>query len=317
MVLTPHPLTKDIAMNSLDQLKKLCRLVADTADISAIEHFQPEEVTTNPTLVRAAVEANQLPRGSLNMDSTSSLLNEANVLLGVRLLHSVPGRVSTEVDARLSFNTPGTIEAARHIVRCYERHGQSREKILVKIAATWEGIEAARILEQEGIHCNMTLIFSLVQALACAQVGATLISPFVGRIYDWHLKKESLAHFQAEHDPGIRAVKEIQKHFRLHGYATQIMAASFRTTEQVKALSDCELLTISPGLLSDLESEYETVQPLILQLLPDHREIPDPMTEKHFRWWMNEDEAATVLLADGIRRFARDIEALEQWFSEA
>lgn len=313
--------------NKLEQLKKYTVIVADTGDIEAIRQFLPQEATTNPSLLLKA--ANMPQYESLVNDAiqwakqqsnlSSQQLHDAAIKLmvnfGSEILKIIPGRVSTEVDARLSFDVQGTIDQAKKIIDLYHQHHIPKERVLIKIAATWEGIQAATQLEKMGIHCNMTLIFSFVQAVKCAESGVTLISPFVGRIYDWHKQKEQ-REFSKEEDPGVLSVKRIFEYYKHFNFKTTIMGASFRNIGQIEALCGCDCLTISPALLSELQASEGELKPqlkagqsssFLQQLSPD---------EKHFRWLLNEDAMATEKLAEGIRLFARDICALEEKLSQ-
>ncbi len=308
--------------NQLDALRQHSVVVADTGDLESIQAYRPTDATTNPTLILAAAgnaQASELIDETIAETSQSDparRMDEAMTRLSVRfgreILQYIPGRVSTEVDARLSFNTRASIDKARELISLYEQAGIERERILIKLAATWEGIEAARVLEAEGIHCNMTLMFSLAQGIACAQAGATLISPFVGRIYDWYRKHEGVEDFAPEEDPGVISVRRIYTWLKKHGYETEVMGASFRKREQVVALAGCDLLTISPALLDELQSSQA---PLTRQLDPETARNSDmtqvKLDEAAFRWQLNEDPMATEKLAEGIRRFAADARKLE------
>lgn len=307
----------------LDQLKQYTTVVADTGDFRQMEEFAPQDATTNPSLILAAaakpeyrpiIESVVEPyrrstlRGAALMDE---LMNKVIVAFGLEILKRVPGRVSSEVDARLSFDTEGTVKKAREIMALYEQAGIPRQRVLIKIASTWEGIQAARQLEQEGIHCNLTLLFSLVQAVACAEAGVRLISPFVGRILDWY-RASTGAEYTAETDPGVLSVRTIYNYYKKFGYPVQIMGASFRNKGEVLALAGCDLLTISPGLLAELAADDSPVLP---QLSPEAAKASDieriPADEKSFRFLFNEDAMATEKTAEGIRRFAADIRKLE------
>ena len=307
----------------LDQLKQYTTVVADTGDFRQMEEFAPQDATTNPSLILAAaakpeyrpiIEAVVEPyrrsslRGAALMDE---LMNKVIVAFGLEILKRVPGRVSSEVDARLSFDTEGTVKKAREIMALYEQAGIPRQRVLIKIASTWEGIRAARQLEQEGIHCNLTLLFSLVQAVACAEAGVRLILPFVGRILDWY-RASTGAEYTAETDPGVLSVRTIYNYYKKFGYPVQIMGASFRNKGEVLALAGCDLLTISPNLLAELAADDAPVQPM---LSPEAAKASDieriPADEKSFRFLFNEDAMATEKTAEGIRRFAADIRKLE------
>ncbi|WP_395697377.1 transaldolase [Methylocella sp.] len=310
--------------SKLDQLKSMTTVVADTGDMESIRTFAPVDATTNPTLI---LKAAQLPayeplvaeavawgrgRGRL----TSEVADRLAVNFGEELTKIVPGRVSTEVDADLSFDVEGTIEKARAIIAEYARRGVGRERILIKIAATWEGIRAARVLQEEGIDCNMTLVFSLAQAVACADAGAFLISPFVGRILDWHVKATG-ASFTPETDPGVASVRQIYEYYKAHGVATIVMGASFRNAGEIEALAGCDRLTIAPQLLDELA---RASGPLPRRLTPNIPADRAParlnLDEKTFRLLLNEDAMASEKLAEGIRQFSRDLRALRDLVSQ-
>jgi transaldolase len=310
-------------MNQLDQLKQFTTVVADTGDFESIRQFSPQDATTNPSLIFKAVsqpeyaplldqavaerEGANLPRAELICDIIDDLLT----IFGEKILQIVPGRVSTEVDARLSFDTPATIEKARKLIGLYEKRGVSKERVLIKIASTWEGIRAAEVLHQDGINCNLTLLFSLPQAIACAEAKVRLISPFVGRIYDWY-KAKTGQEYTGANDPGVQSVRVIYNYFKKFGYETQVMGASFRNTSQILELAGCDLLTISPDLLADLQGADGVVA---RQLSLEEAKASDiarvPMDEKTFRWMLNEDAMGTEKLAEGIRKFTEDIIKLE------
>lgn len=315
-------------MNLLEQLKTYTKVVADTGDFESIINYKPLDATTNPSLIFAAsqqekyqhliLDAIQYAKKS-HVDKSQQLklaLDKLSVNFGIKILEIVPGRVSTEVDARLSFDTVGTIERARDLIALYEKEGISRERILIKIASTWEGIEAAKILEKEGIHCNLTLLFSLVQAIACAEAQVTLISPFVGRILDWY-KKEGFSFNSPSEDPGVKSVVSIYNYYKKFDYPTQIMGASFRNIQQIIELAGCDLLTISPTLLKELE---QTEGILERKLDPEKAKSIDiqriTIDEKIFRWMLNEDAMATEKLAEGIRNFTKDLRKLENKIAE-
>lgn len=301
----------------LDQLKSVTKVVADSGDFQSIKEFQPRDATTNPSLILKAAE---LAEYQPLIDETlkggvadvSDALDRIAVRFGVEILQVVPGRVSTEVDARLSFDTASSVSRGRRLIELYEAHGVDRNRILIKLASTWEGIQAGIQLEQEGIHCNMTLLFSLAQAVACGEGGATLISPFVGRILDWY-KANTDETFTATNDPGVASVTEIYTCFKQRGIGTEVMGASFRNVGQITELAGGDLLTISPGLLEELE---QMTGDLPTRLSPDAAqaaaavELSD-IDEATFRWQMNEDAMATDKLSDGIRRFAADQRKLE------
>ncbi len=315
-------------MNYLEQLKKYTKVVADTGDFASIAAYKPADATTNPSLIYAA---SQDPKYSGLIDEAiayaKSLACDKKDLLhcamdrlavnfGLKILEIVPGRVSTEVDARLSFDTEATIRKAHELIDLYEKAGISRERILIKIASTWEGINAAEQLEKEGIHCNLTLLFSMVQAVRCAEAKVTLISPFVGRILDWHKKDRGVASIPAPEDPGVQSVTAIYHYYKKFGYNTTVMGASFRNMDEITELAGCDALTISPALLQQLES---TQGELPIKLKPiDSAKMdisPVEMNEKIFRWLMNEDAMATEKLAEGIRKFTEDLIKLENKIS--
>ena len=305
-------------MNQLKQLKQYTTVVADTGDFHAMETFQPQDATTNPSLILKAVQKPeyqplleqtvQAHRGK----SSSEIIDHLLVAFGLKILAIIPGRVSTETDARLSFDTEGTIAKARQLISLYEAAGMKRERVLIKIASTWEGICAARVLQQEGIRCNMTLLFSLPQAIACAEAGAQLISPFVGRIYDWY-KKASGTDYSGADDPGVQSVQRIYTYYKKFGYTTEVMGASFRNTSQILELAGCDLLTISPELLKSLS---ESEAPITRKLSSEQAVRADiekiSLDEKAFRLALNEDAMATEKLAEGIRLFCTDSVKLEK-----
>lgn len=295
-------------MSKLKQLKEYTVIVADTGELEAIKKFKPQDATTNPSLVLKAVEGGHydaligecMAKGDSFEDGIDRLITR----IGQEILKEVPGYVSTEVDARLSFDTEATLTKARRLIELYEADGWSRDRILIKIASTWEGIQAARVLQQEGIRCNMTLLFAMEQAQACADANATLISPFVGRILDWY-KKDTGQDYTAETDPGVVSVKEIYNHYKHYGYDTIVMGASFRNTGEIEALAGCDRLTISPALLEVLSQDEG---PLERTLQPErgNSERPAPISEAAFRLSMNNNPMATEKLAEGIRKFIED-----------
>jgi transaldolase len=294
-------------MTQLESLRKHSLVVADTGDIDAVARWKPQDATTNPSLLLTSAED---PRFRHLMDRD---MDRVFVNFGCEILKHIPGRVSTEVDARLSFDTAKSIEKARRFVSLYEKAGVTRERVLIKLASTWEGIKAAQELEREGIHCNMTLLFSFAQAVACADAGVTLISPFVGRIYDWHRLQRKVEDIPVEEDPGVASVVRIYNYYKKHGYKTQVMGASFRKTGQILALAGCDLLTIAPDLLKKLSDVRADVP---RQLSPDTAQRSDlpkiTLDEKTFRWEHNQDAMATDKLAEGIRRFDADARKLEK-----
>ena len=293
--------------NQLESLKTHSLVVADTGDIEAVARWKPQDATTNPSLLLTSAED---PRFRHLMDRD---VDRVFVNFGCEILKHIPGRVSTEVDARLSFDTAKSIEKARRFISLYEEAGVKRSRVLIKLASTWEGIKAAEKLEREGIHCNMTLLFSFAQAVACADAGVTLISPFVGRIYDWYRQQRKVEDIEISEDPGVASVARIYTYYKKHGYQTQVMGASFRKTGQILALAGCDLLTIAPDLLEKL-SKAEGEVPR--KLSPESAKRSDvqkiAMDEKAFRWMHNEDAMATDKLAEGIRRFDADARKLEK-----
>jgi transaldolase len=310
-------------MNKLDELRKMTTIVADSGDIEAIKREKPTDATTNPSLIFAAVNMpayQHLLDDALKFaaaqpvsdrEKLSIALDKVTVNFGIEILKDVPGRVSTEVDARLSFDTEGSIGKAHYLISLYKQAGIDPKRVLIKLASTWEGTRAAAVLEKEGIHCNMTLMFSLPQAIACAEVDATLISPFVGRIFDWHKKSEGKDFAPAE-DPGVLSVKQIYQYYKKFGYKTQIMGASFRNAGEILELAGCDLLTIAPKLIDELRSTEGTVE---RKLDPEKAKAADiqklSMDEKTFRWLFNENAMAVEKLAEGIRNFGKDIVKLE------
>ncbi len=313
-------------MNQLDQLKAITTVVADTGDIEAIREYLPTDATTNPSLIFAAAQKpeyryliqksiNEMPKEAMNEEARRSLLlDHIFVNFGLEILKLVPGRVSTEIDARLSFDTEASIAKARSLISLYESHGVPRKRILIKLASTWEGIRAAEVLEMEGIHCNMTLIFSLAQAIACAEAKATLISPFVGRILDWYKKNTGTTSYPPAEDPGVLSVKAIYNYLKKFGFKTVVMGASFRNKDQIIELAGCDLLTISPQLLQELSNSKEP----ITQKLSVEKAKADPISrielnESEFRYRFNEDPMAVDKLAEGIRVFAKDAIKLQDY----
>jgi len=312
-------------MNTLAQLKQFTKVVADTGDFESMRQFKPVDATTNPSLIYASANDPQYAplmdeaisfatkSARSKQEKLSLCLDKLAVNFGLEILKIVPGRVSTEVDARLSFDTQATIDKARHLIAMYESAGIDRKRILIKIAATWEGIRAAEILEKEGIHCNLTLLFSKVQAIACAEAGVQLISPFVGRILDWHKANRKVDHIPAIEDPGVLSVTEIYNYYKKFGHKTEVMGASFRNIDEIIELAGCDLLTISPNLLAELESKQTSIQPRLTKenamASAEEKISPD---EQQFRWLLNEDAMATEKLAEGIRKFAADLVKLEK-----
>jgi len=314
-------------MTLLESLKKYTTVVADTGDIQAIAHHRPQDATTNPSLLYHAAqmpeyrhlvdEAAELAQehGGDHQAMAEEFIDQLFVLFGSEILKVVPGRVSTEVAASLSFDSPGTVAKARKLISLYEKKGVGRERILIKIASTWEGIQAAAMLEEEGIHCNLTLLFSFAQAVACAEAEVTLISPFVGRIYDWYKKEEGGKEILPDQDPGVASVTRIYNYYKKYGYKTQVMGASFRNMNQIVRLAGSDLLTISPDLLDQLEKTEGTLERKLdpAKAAAANKDERLRLTEKTFRWMHNEDPMATEKLAEGIRKFNADAVKLEQY----
>lgn len=304
--------------SQFEKLKEFTTIVADTGDIDAIAKFKPQDATTNPSLIyKAAV----MPEYAKLVDYTvksgkdvADVMDKLAVNIGVEITKIVPGYVSTEVDARLSFDKEGSIAKARRIIDLYKEAGVDKSRILIKLASTWEGIEAAKVLEKEdGITCNLTLLFSEAQAVACAEAGVTLISPFVGRIMDWYKKSEGVDGYKPQEDPGVISVTSIFNYYKKYDYKTIVMGASFRNTEEIIELAGCDRLTISPGLLEKLSTSTDAFEKKLdaeKSKLMDIEKIE--MSEKIFRWMMNEDAMATEKLAEGIRNFTKDIVKLEE-----
>jgi transaldolase len=313
-------------MNMLESLKRWTTVVADTGDIEAIAEHKPQDATTNPSLLLQAAQKPQyqdLVDEALNFAlrspgdqaaHTQAFMDKLFVSFGCHILKVVPGRVSTEVDAGLSFDTEGTLAKAHRLIDLYRQSGVARERVLIKIASTWEGIRAAEQLEREGIHCNLTLLFNFAQAVACAEAGVTLISPFVGRIYDWYRRERGGKDIPADEDPGVASVTQIYDYFKKFDYKTQVMGASFRKVDQIVRLAGCDLLTISPDLLEQMEKTEGTVP---RRLSVDTAKASDAqkihLDEKTFRWMHNEDAMATEKLAEGIRKFYADARKLEKY----
>ncbi|GAA5236044.1 transaldolase [Verticiella sediminum] len=311
----------------LDSLRQTTTVVADTGDFEAVRKYRPTDATTNPTLI---LKAAQSEAGKPVLERVlhqhraadeATVLDRLLVAFGREILDLIPGRVSTEVDARLSFDTRATVERGRQLIAFYEAAGVARERVLIKIASTWEGIAAARVLQAEGIRCNMTLLFSLAQAVACADAKVQLISPFVGRIYDWYKKSEGAAWDEAAragaNDPGVQSVTAIYRYYRQHGIPTEIMGASFRNSGQILALAGCDLLTISPQLLEELSGKEGTVE-RVLSPEATGQAVPTlACDEASFRFALNEDAMATEKLAEGIRVFAADARKLDQVIAQA
>ncbi len=317
--------TTGTKLNQLEQLKKFTVVVADTGDFESIKEFKPRDATTNPSLIFAATQqekyfhlldevlANRKNSGLSGAAQIEDVIDHLLVQFGSEILKIVPGRVSTETDARLSFDTEGSIKKARQLIKLYEVRKIPRERVLIKIASTWEGIAAGEQLEKEGINCNLTLMFSLPQAVRCAEAGIELISPFVGRIYDWY-KAANKRDYSGPEDPGVQSVQEIYAYYKKFGYKTEVMGASFRNVGQILELAGCDLLTISPELLDKLSDSYESVQ---RKLDPEKEKSAKidrlELDEKKFRYLLNENAMATEKTSEGIRKFAADIVKLEKF----
>lgn len=319
---------KNTALNKLMQLRDMTTVVADTGDIESIRQLRPVDATTNPSLIYKAAQqesyqelirsakAATLDKAGTSEQSLEDCISTILINIAQEILEIIPGRVSLEVDAKLSFDTIKTLDKAHQLIDSCVKAGIQAERLLIKIASTWEGIQAAKILEEEGFNCNCTLVFSSTQAIACADAGVFLISPFVGRIYDWYKARGKLENYSADQDPGVVSVRNIYHYFKQHNYNTIVMGASFRTAEQIEQLAGCDNLTISPALLQELEND---LRPLARKLDPSHVETSQklaPYTEPHFRWEINEDEMATDKLAEGIRAFANDNEKLKKFLTD-
>jgi transaldolase len=317
-------------MSQLESLKKHTVVVADTGDIAAIAKYRPQDATTNPSLLFKAAqmpeyrplvdEARAYARGQ-GLDhagETIAFMDKLAVNFGIEILKLIAGRVSTEVDAAHSFDTDATIAKARHLIGLYQKAGIDRERILIKVGSTWEGIRAAEQLEKEGIHCNLTLLFSFAQAVACAEAKVTLISPFVGRIFDWYKQSKGVSDIPIEEDPGVASVRRIYNYYKKYGYRTQVMGASFRKVEQIVALAGCDLLTISPDLLAKLEAASGELTPALTAAGAAATDEPKiSLDEKRYRFLHNEDAMAVEKLSEGIRLFYRDARKLEAWADAA
>jgi transaldolase len=312
-------------LNQLEQLKEFTKVVADTADFESMKNFRPQDATTNPSLVYAATQkpayanllnevlADRKKSGLTGHEQIEDICDHLLVQFGCDILEIVPGRVSTETDARLSFDVQGSINKARRLIELYEDRKIPRERVLIKIASTWEGINAAEQLTKEGIRCNLTLMFSMPQAVRCAEAKVQLISPFVGRIYDWY-KKEMKREYTGAEDPGVQSVNEIYDYYKKFDIATEVMGASFRNTRQILELAGCDCLTISPELMEELSKSTDPVE---RKLSPEKARSADveklELDEKKFRWLLNENAMATEKLAEGIRKFAADVVKLEKF----
>ena len=314
-------------LTQLDQLKRTTKVVADTGDFATLKEFAPQDATTNPSLILKAAQmpeykhlldkaiADQKKTNLAGAKLNNAILDDLLILFGVEILKTVPGRISTETDANLSFDTEALVAKGRRFISLYEKQGIGRERILIKIATTWEGIRAAEVLQKEGINCNLTLLFSLVQAVACAEADARLISPFVGRILDWY-KKSTGKDYAAAEDPGVVSVKEIYGYYKKFGHATEVMGASFRNVGEILELAGCDLLTISPQLLGELKKSSAPVERKLSPEIARQSSIERlPVDEKNFRWLLNENAMATEKLAEGIRQFAADAAKLEQYIA--
>ncbi len=314
-------------MQILEQLKLVTKVVADTGDFESIRKYEPVDGTTNPSLILSASQKSEYAhlvddaiqyansKATDDGDCLNCAMDKLAVNFGMEILKIVPGRVSTEVDARLSFDTESTIRRAREIIKLYEDQGVSRKRVLIKIASTWEGINAAEVLEKEGIHCNLTLLFSIAQAVRCAEAKVYLISPFVGRILDWHKKVRNVTHIAANEDPGVESVRTIYNYFKKFEYKTIVMGASFRNKEEIIELAGCDNLTIAPNLLEELKQTEGSLKVKLDIATAKQMEIDKiQIDEKTFRWMMNQDAMATEKLAEGIRKFTEDILKLENFF---
>jgi len=316
--------------NALEKLKEFTIMVADTGDFNLLAAFKPQDSTTNPSLVYAASQqeayhklvedAVAYAKGKAPGDHKKQLelaTDKLFVNFGIEILKIVPGRVSTEIDARKSFDTEATIKKAHEIIQLYQDAGIHKERVLIKIASTWEGIQAAGALEKEGIHCNLTLLFSLAQAAACAEAGVTLISPFAGRITDFYKQKDNVKDYPADKDPGVLSVQKIYNYYKQHGYKTVVMGASFRTKEQIIELAGCDLLTVSPKLLEDLSKADASLVTRKLDASKPHQVREKwAITQKEFLWELNQDEMAHFKTAEGIRNFTKDLVKLEEQVSK-
>ncbi|XP_007947490.1 transaldolase [Orycteropus afer afer] len=324
------PVKRQRMESVLDQLKQFTTVVADTGDFNAIDEYKPQDATTNPSLILAAA---QMPAyqdlvedamaygkelGGAQEEQIQNAVDKLFVLFGAEILKKIPGRVSTEVDARLSFDKDAMVARACRLVQLYKEAGISKERVLIKLASTWEGIQAGKELEeQHGIHCNLTLLFSFAQAVACAEAGVTLISPFVGRILDWHVANTDKKSYEPLEDPGVKSVTKIYNYYKKFGYKTIVMGASFRNTDEVKALAGCDFLTISPKLLGELLKDTSKLSPALSIKAAQASNLDKVhLDEKAFRWLHNEDQMAVEKLSDGIRKFAADARKLERVLRE-
>lgn len=324
--MSSEPVNKKKKMSTLEQLKSMTTIVADTGDFEAMKAYKPTDATTNPSLILSAAEMPQYQhliekavKYGRNSDGDetakiSAAMDMLCVLFGCEILKIIPGRVSTEVDARLSFDKEGSIKKALKLIELYKEQGIDKERILIKLASTWEGIQAASVLEKKhGIHCNLTLLFSFCQAVACAEAGVTLISPFVGRILDWYVSNTDNKSYAPEKDPGVISVTKIYNYYKKFGYGTVVMGASFRNVGEIKELAGCDLLTISPKLLGDLEKSNDTIEKKLDPKSANNADLDKiELNETTFRWMLNEDQMATDKLSDGIRKFAADSKKLDK-----
>ncbi|XP_072615304.1 transaldolase isoform X1 [Vulpes vulpes] len=320
------PVKRQRMESALDQLKQVTTVVADTGDFHAIDEYKPQDATTNPSLILAAA---QMPAyqelveeaiaygrrlGGSQEEQIKNAIDKLFVLFGAEILKKIPGRVSTEVDARLSFDKDAMVARARRLIELYKEAGISKDRILIKLSSTWEGIQAGKELEERhGIHCNMTLLFSFAQAVACAEAGVTLISPFVGRILDWHVANTDKKSYEPLEDPGVKSVTKIYNYYKKFDYKTIVMGASFRNTGEIKALAGCDFLTISPKLLGELLKDHSQLTPVLSAKAAQASTLEKiHLDEKAFRWLHNEDQMAVEKLSDGIRKFAADAVKLER-----
>jgi transaldolase len=323
-----EPATTSTKLNQLEQLKKFTKVVADTGDFESIKDFKPQDATTNPSLIFAATQKEQYAHlldevlrdrkssGLSGAAQIEDIIDHLLIRFGTEMLKIIPGRVSTETDARYSFDVEGSIAKARRLIELYKERGIGAERVLIKVASTWEGLLAAEQLQREGVHCNMTLLFSLPQAVRAADVKAQLISPFVGRIYDWY-KKTNNRDYKGAEDPGVQSVREIYTYYKKFEYPTEVMGASFRNTGEILELAGCDLLTISPELMGELS---HSVEPIERKLSPEKAKLANvgklQLDEKKFRYLLNENAMATEKTAEGIRKFAADIVKLEKFVAE-
>ncbi|CAH0717214.1 unnamed protein product, partial [Brenthis ino] len=322
--MSSEPQSKRTKMSALDQLKQFSTVVADTGDFEAMKAYKPTDATTNPSLILSAAGMEQYQHlldkaikygkdcgGNLD-EQLSETLDMLSVLFGCEILKIIPGRVSVEVDARLSFDKDASMAKALKLITMFAEHGIKKERILIKLASTWEGIQAAKELEKKhGIHCNLTLLFSLYQAIACAEASVTLISPFVGRILDWYVEHTKSA-YEAKDDPGVLSVTRVFNYYKKFGYKTQVMGASFRNTGEIRELAGCDLLTISPKLLQELANSDQPIKKALDSKSAAQSDIEKiSLNEAQFRWHLNEDQMATDKLSEGIRKFAADTRKLE------